>query len=120
MLANQVSWIEADVTADEWAVPSVDIWHDRAVFHFLIEAEDRARYAARVRQAVKPGGSVVIATFAPDGPERCSGLPVRRYDAEGLRAELGEGFALEDTIADAHRTPAGTVQSFNYSRFVRR
>lgn len=118
-LAHHVSWIEADVTADTWPVPPVDIWHDRAVFHFLIEADDRAQYAARVRQAVMLGGSVIIGTFALDGPERCSGLPVRRYDAEGLCAELGDGFTLEETLTDAHRTPAGTVQSFLYVRLVR-
>ena len=120
VLASQVSWIVADVTADTWPVPSVDIWHDRAVFHFLIEADDRARYAARVHQAVRLGGSAIIGTFALEGPERCSGLPVRRYDVQGLRAELGEGFTVEEAVADAHRTPAGSVQSFLYVRLVRR
>jgi hypothetical protein len=97
----------------------VNIWHDRAVFHFLTEADDRVRYVAHVRDVVKPGGSVIIGTFAPDGPERCSGLPVCRYDAAGIGAELGEGFTLVETVADAHRTPTGAVQSFSYSRFVR-
>lgn len=117
--ASQVTWIEADVTADTWAVPRVDIWHDRAVFHFLTEAEDRVRYVAHLRDAVKSGGTVIIGTFAPDGPERCSGLPVCRYEAAGIGAELGEGFTLVETVADAHRTPTGAVQSFRYSRFVR-
>jgi SAM-dependent methyltransferase len=116
--AAQVNWIEADVT-DPWAMPPVDIWHDRAVFHFLTEAEDRTRYVAHVRDTVKPGGAVIIGTFALDGPERCSGLPVRRYDAAGIGAELGDMFTLMETIGDAHRTPGGTVQSFSYSRFVR-
>jgi len=116
--AVRVKWIEADVTGP-WSVSRVDVWHDRAVFHFLIEAEDRARYVAHVRDAVKCGGTVIIATFSPDGPERCSGLPVCRYDAAGIGAELGEGFTLVETVADAHRTPTGTVQSFSYSRFVR-
>jgi hypothetical protein len=100
-------------------VSQVNIWHDRAVFHFLTEAEDRVRYVARVRDVVKGGGSVIIGTFSPDGPERCSGLPVRRYDAAGIGAELGEGFTLVETVADAHRTPTGAVQSFSYGRFVR-
>ena len=116
--AAKVTWIEADVTGS-WGTAPVDIWHDRAVFHFLTEAEDRRRYVAHVRESVKPGGAVIIGTFAPDGPERCSGLPVRRYDAAGIGAELGEMFTLVETIADQHRTPGGTQQSFTYGRFVR-
>jgi len=116
--ADRVQWIEADVTGP-WAASQMNIWHDRAVFHFLTEAEDRTRYVARVRDVVTVGGTVIIAAFAPDGPERCSGLPVRRYDAAGIGAELGEGFTLVETVAEAHRTPAGTVQAFSYSRFVR-
>jgi SAM-dependent methyltransferase len=76
--ARRVTWIEADVTGD-WHVPSVDIWHDRAVFHFLTNADDRVRYVAHLRTALRPGGSAIIATFAPDGPEKCSGLPCVRY-----------------------------------------
>jgi SAM-dependent methyltransferase len=116
--AHRVTWIEADATGS-WTARQVDIWHDRAAFHFLTEAEDRTRYVEHVRHLVKPGGMVIIGTFAPDGPERCSGLPVRRYDAATLGAELGEGFTLVETVADAHRTPTGTLQSFSYSRFVR-
>ena len=112
-----VRWIEADVTAP-WTTAPVDIWHDRAVFHFLTEAEDRRRYVAHMRELVKPGGAVIIGTFAPDGPERCSGLPVRRYDAAGIGAELGESFTLVEVIADRHQTPTGAVQSFTFSRFV--
>jgi hypothetical protein len=112
-----VTWIEADVTA-AWRSPRVDIWHDRAVFHFLTDANDRRRYVAHVREAVKPGGAVIIGTFAPDGPERCSGLPVCRYNAAGIAAELGEMFTLAETVTDQHRTPAGTLQSFTYGRFV--
>ena len=111
-------WIEADVTGP-WTVSPVDIWHDRAVFHFLTEAYDRAQYVAHVLNVVKVGGTVVMGTFALDGPERCSGLPVCRYDAAGLGAELGEEFTLVETVPDAHRTPTGAVQSFSYSRFVR-
>ncbi len=113
-----MQWIEADVTGP-WVASQMNIWHDRAVFHFLTEAEDRARYVARVRDVVTVGGTVIIAAFAPDGPERCSGLPVRRYDAAGIGAELGGGFTLVEAVAEAHRTPAGVVQSFSYSRFVR-
>jgi len=116
--ADRVRWIEADVTGP-WTVSQVDVWHDRALFHFLTEAEDRVRYVAHVRDVVDHGGTVIIGTFAPDGPERCSGLLVCRYDAAGIGAELGEGFTLVETVADAHRTPTGAVQSFNYSRWVR-
>jgi SAM-dependent methyltransferase len=116
--ADRVKWIEADVTGP-WTVFPVDIWHDRAAFHFMTDAGDRARYVSRVRDAVKPGGTVIIATFAPDGPERCSGLPVCRFDAAGISAELDGGFTLVETVSESHRTPAGAVQSFSYSRFVR-
>jgi SAM-dependent methyltransferase len=115
---DRVRWIEADV-AGPWTADAVDIWHDRAVFHFLTEAEDRVRYVAHLRDVVKCGGTVVIGTFAPDGPERCSGLPVCRYDAAGMGAELGGGFTLVETMTDAHRTPSGAVQAFSFSRFVR-
>ena len=104
---------------DEWPVPAVEIWHDRAVFHFLIGSEDRRRYVAHLRQSVKPHGTVIIAAFAPDGPERCSGLAVQRYSGETLGAELGVGFQLVETVGEAHRTPLGAVQSFCYSRFSR-
>jgi hypothetical protein len=97
--AGHVRWIEADVTGP-WTVAPVDIWHDRAVFHFLTEAEDRARYVTRVQDEVARGGTVIIGTFAPDGPARCSGLPVCRHDAAGIGAELGEGFTLVETVAE--------------------
>lgn len=116
--AERVRWIEADVTGP-WTVPPVDIWHDRAVFHFLVETDQRERYVARMRDAVKRGGTVIIGTFAPDGPERCSGLPVCRYDGLSLSSELGEEFTIIESLTDAHHTPTGAVQSFNYSRFVR-
>lgn len=116
--AGFVRWIEADVR-DEWTVPAVDIWHERAVFHFLTEAEDRARYVAHLRETVKQGGTVIMATFALDGPDRCSGLPVCRYDAAGLAAELGAGFALIESVPEPHRTPSRKTQSFIYTRFRR-
>ncbi len=114
----EVTWIEADVTGD-WSAPAVDLWHDRAVFHFLTEREDRARYVAHLREGVKPGGAVVIAAFALDGPEKCSGLPVVRYCAETLGTELGADFLLAETANELHRTPFGTTQSFCYNRFTR-
>jgi len=117
--AARVRWIVADVTTVDLPVAAFDFWHDRAVFHFLTDADDRARYVARLRSVVTGGGTVIIGTFAPDGPERCSGLAVCRYDAAGIGAELGEGFTLAETVADAHRTPAGALQSFIFSRFVR-
>jgi len=116
--ADRVTWIEADVTGS-WTASPVDMWHDRAVFHFLTEADDRARYVAHMREVVKGGGTVIIGAFAPDGPERCSGLPVCRYDAAGIGAELGAEFTVVETVADAHRTPTGAVQPFSYTRFVR-
>ena len=117
-LAHRVRWIEADVTGP-WTLSPVDVWHDRAAFHFLTDADDRARYVAHLRDSVKRGGTVIIGTFGLDGPERCSGLPICRYDAAGIAAQLGEGFTLAETMTDAHRTPTGAVQSFSFSRFVR-
>lgn len=117
--AHQVQWIEADVTA-EWPVPVVDIWHDRAVFHFLTDPADRLRYRARLDQAVHPGGAVVLATFAPDGPEKCSGLPVMRYSPDALQAELGSGYRLLEAVRETHQTPFGATQEFWCARFMRR
>ena len=104
--AQTVTWIEADVTAP-WSLQPMDIWHDRAVFHFLVEAEDRSRYVAHLRDTLKPAGSAIIATFALDGPATCSGLPVVRYSAQTLAAELGEDFQLVETRAWQHVTPSG-------------
>ena len=94
--ANRVTWIAADVTSWE-PTRTYDIWHDRAAFHFLTLAEDQAAYVARLRRALRPGGHAIIGTFALDGPERCSGLVVSRYDATSLAATLGSGFELIDT-----------------------
>jgi trans-aconitate methyltransferase len=111
-------WIEADVTGN-WSLKQMDIWHDRAVFHFLTAPVDRDRYRERLLGTLKPGGTAIIATFAPDGPEKCSGLPVRRYSARTLAAELGERFALVESASHAHTTPWGSTQSFQYSRLER-
>ncbi|MFY9772887.1 MAG: class I SAM-dependent methyltransferase [Xanthobacteraceae bacterium] len=113
-----VKWIVADMT--EWE-PSreYDLWHDRAAFHFLTEAADRAAYLDRLTQAIGPRGHAIIGTFAIDGPERCSGLPVMRYDATLLSAALGRAFALIGTRRHDHTTPAGGVQQFLFSVFRR-
>jgi len=111
-------WIEADVTG-EWSLKPIDIWHDRAVFHFLTDPEDRTRYGAHLRQTLKVGGAAIVATFAPDGPEKCSGLPVVRYSPAALSQERGSDLSLVETVAHTHTTPWGATQSFQYSRFVR-
>jgi 2-polyprenyl-3-methyl-5-hydroxy-6-metoxy-1,4-benzoquinol methylase len=113
-----VQWVVADVTT--WnPTQTYDVWHDRAAFHFLTERDDRAAYVTRLKQAIKPGGHVVIGTFAIDGPERCSGLAVERYDAASLAAELGEGFRLIDARRHEHTTPWGAVQRFQFCIFRR-
>lgn len=111
-------WIEADVTGD-WSLKSMDIWHDRAVFHFLTTPGERARYKQHLLATLKPGGSAIMATFALDGPEKCSGLPVQRYSPERLAEELGEAFELREARSHVHTTPWGSTQSFQYSRFAR-
>lgn len=113
-----VDWIVADVTRWQPA-RSYDIWHDRAAFHFLTEAVDRNAYLDRLKSAVAPGGQVIIGTFALDGPEKCSGLQVQRYDAKRLAEVLGPMFELADHVAEAHRTPWGAIQHFQFSRFKR-
>jgi SAM-dependent methyltransferase len=117
--AAAVHWIHADV-AGPWSPPTVDVWHDRAVFHFLTDAAARRAYVAHLNAAVRPGGAAIIATFAPDGPETCSGLPVARYSPASLSAELGDAFALVEARPHTHETPWRSVQSFQYSRFRRR
>jgi ubiquinone/menaquinone biosynthesis C-methylase UbiE len=112
--ASKVQWIEADVTKVNLPDYRFDVWHDRAVFHFLTSAEDRAAYVQTVFRAVKPGGHVIVATFAEDGPNQCSGLPVVRNRADELHAEFGEAFALLSHRKEAHHTPSGTVQQFVY------
>jgi len=111
-------WIEADVTG-EWTLKPMDIWHDRAVFHFLTEVEDRVRYGNHLRQTLKVGGTAIVATFAPDGPDRCSGLPVMRYSPETLSLELGSELELVEAVPYTHTTPWGVMQSFHYCRFLR-
>ncbi len=112
--ANEVTWLEADILQTKLPHLEYDLWHDRAVFHFLTEPEDRRRYVNAVKEAVKPGGHVIVATFASDGPERCSGLPVVRYEPESLHNEFGDGFILLNSTHEAHHTPFGTEQKFIY------
>lgn len=111
---NLVSWLVGDVTQLELPIHAYDVWHDRAVFHFLTTQEERDAYIQSVLRAVKPGGSVIVATFAEDGPEQCSGLPVMRYSAEALHAEFGAPFTLLRKEREEHLTPVGTVQRFIY------
>lgn len=112
--AASVEWREDDVLSVQFPEGAVDVWHDRAVFHFLTAAEDRERYVAQVRQAVKPGGLVLVATFAEDGPTRCSGLETRRYSPTALHAEFGDDFALVSSQREGHITPTGVEQAFTY------
>ena len=114
--AEKVNWIVADATL--WKPTEIyDIWHDRAAFHFLTEESDRAAYVVRMKKALRPGSHAVVATFAPDGPERCSGLAVMRYDAEALGDALGQAFELVETRRHTHATPWGSTQSFQFSVF---
>lgn len=113
-----VDWIVADVTS--WKPSSTyDLWHDRAAFHFLTEPTDRNAYVGSLKKAVRPGGHVIIATFAPDGPEKCSGLPIVRYDPDELASTLGPAFRLVDSKRHDHMTPGGNTQRFQFSRFLR-
>lgn len=114
-----VQWLQADAT--DWQPPrQYDLWHDRAAFHFLVREEDRNAYLSRLRAALRPGGYAIFATFAPDGPEKCSGLPVVRYDASSLGAVLGEGFELVGSRRHDHRTPWDAVQKFQFAIFRKR
>jgi trans-aconitate methyltransferase len=116
--ASKVNWIAADIR--RWHPPrQYEVWHDRALFHFLTADEDQAAYLATLRVGTKPGASVIMATFAPDGPEHCSSLPVRRYSSEGLASLLGKPFVLIHEAVENHRTPSGAEQRFAYSVFRR-
>jgi SAM-dependent methyltransferase len=112
--ASAVRWLEADVTKADLPPNEYDVWHDRAVFHFLTSDEDRAAYVRTVSKSVKPGGHVIVATFAEDGPTECSGLPVVRYSAGELHSEFGETFTLVSHEKEEHHTPLGKVQQFLY------
>lgn len=118
-VANKVTYIVADMT--KWTPSRTwDIWHDRAVFHFLTDTAAQDAYIAALKQGTKPGSTVILSTFALTGPEKCSGLPVQRYSADTLAARLGPDFALYTHEAETHHTPFNTTQDFIYAGFKRR
>jgi 2-polyprenyl-3-methyl-5-hydroxy-6-metoxy-1,4-benzoquinol methylase len=110
--AQQVRWLVGDIVEVELDPQVYDVWHDRAVFHFLRTPEQRVNYVRQVTLAVKPGGHVIVSTFGPEGPTRCSGLEVMRYDAESLHSEFGGRFRLVESSKELHQTPFGTTQQF--------
>jgi 2-polyprenyl-3-methyl-5-hydroxy-6-metoxy-1,4-benzoquinol methylase len=116
--AASVQWIVADVREAN-NLGQFDVWHDRAVFHFLVDAVDRQRYAALAKRTVPVGGHLIIATFSPTGPEKCSGLNTCRYSSRSLAAELGDGFQLIKEVPEVHTTPRGKSQSFVYAMLLR-
>lgn len=117
--AHRVQWWVGDITRTA-RLPAADVWHDRAVFHFLTEEADRCRYVALAERTVPSGGHLIVAAFAPEGPDRCSGLPVCRYDAGLLADTIGPAFSLEESLREVHPTPWGSEQHFVYCRFRRR
>lgn len=112
--AARVRWIAADVTTAKFEAADYDVWHDRAVFHFLTAQDQREAYVRQVAQAVKPGGYVIVSTFGPKGPTKCSGLDVVRYDADHLHGQFGAHFRPVDSREEIHTTPGGKVQQFLY------
>lgn len=116
--ATRIAWIEADVRAHDFG-RAYDLWHDRAVFHFMVSAADREGYLEVLRRTLRRGGHLLIATFGPQGPEQCSGLPVRRYSAEELQRVLGEDFELVSSSLATHSTPSGAGQQFLYAHLHR-
>ena len=118
--AQEVTWIEADITQAVLPRHYFDVWHDRAVFHFLTVADDRRHYVNAANDALKPGGHIIMATFASDGALRCSGLEVVRYNPEKLHAEFGDAFELIESHEENHQTPFDTTQKFTYCFFRKR
>jgi SAM-dependent methyltransferase len=112
--AGRARWLVGDITQAELPERRYDVWHDRAVFHFLLEPAQRAAYVRQVARAMRPGGSVIVATFGPEGPTKCSGLDIVRYDADGLHDQFGPAFRLVESRTELHRTPFGTTQQFVY------
>jgi 2-polyprenyl-3-methyl-5-hydroxy-6-metoxy-1,4-benzoquinol methylase len=112
--SERISWFVADITKVKLGASAYDVWHDRAVFHFLTAESDRVAYVRQVAEAVRRGGHVIVSTFGPEGPMKCSGLDVVRYDAESLHSEFGGHFQLLDSSEELHQTPFGTVQQFLY------
>jgi SAM-dependent methyltransferase len=117
--AKQATWIEADVRFHHFA-RLVDLWHDRAVFHFMVDPADRERYLTALARTLRPGGHLILATFGPSGPTRCSGLPVTRYGSDELSSVLGEEFELISSRLEEHHTPGGQIQEFLYAHLRRK
>jgi SAM-dependent methyltransferase len=111
---SRVHWICADVTKAQLPRGAYDFWHDRAVFHFLRDPDASSRYVEAVRRSLKPGGHIVVATFGPHGPEKCSGLEVMRFTPEALHDEFGSEFLQLASTTEKHTTPWGTEQEFVY------
>ena len=114
LLAKKIDWIVGDITQVQLQPFAYDVWHDRAVFHFLASTEQRGAYVLSVAKAVNPGGHVIVSTFGPEGPTTCSGLEVMRYDTESLHNEFGARFRLVESLKELHHTPFGTTQQFLY------
>ena len=112
--SDRIHWLVADIAKAELLPNAYDVWHDRAVFHFLTTMDERMAYVRQVAKAVKPGGHVLVSTFGPEGPTKCSGLDVVRYDAKSLHKEFGVRFRLLHSFKELHRTPFGTSQQFLY------
>jgi len=112
--SHSVRWLVGDVTRREFQRGWFDVWHDRAVFHFLTDPMERESYVRSVLKAVRPGGHVIVSTFGPKGPTKCSGLDVVRYDAESLHREFGKRFRIEESTVELHQTPWGSGQQFVY------
>jgi len=117
--ADAVSWIAGDVTATDLPVAHFELWHDRAVFHFLTEPGQQRKYRDQLLKALKPGGHLIIGTFAPEAPPKCSGLPVQRYSSERLESTLGDEFELQRQHNELHVTPGGVEQMYLYCQFRR-
>lgn len=116
--ARRITWVKADIRTHDFH-RRYDIWHDRAVFHFMVAPAEREGYLASLRRALRPGGHLIIATFGPQGPTQCSGLPVVRYSVESLVGVLGDEFALCSSVLAEHRTPSGGSQQFLYAHLTR-
>jgi ubiquinone/menaquinone biosynthesis C-methylase UbiE len=112
--AASVNWIVADITVVDLPRSHYDLWHDRAVFHFLTEEKDRRKYVELVVRSLKPGGHIIVASFGPEGPRKCSGLDVVRYSPETMHDEFGDTFKLIESVGETHNTPFGATQDFVY------
>lgn len=112
--AGRVNWIEADITVAELPADRFDVWHDRAVFHFLTDPDDRRKYVANVKRSLRNGGHIIVASFGPEGPQKCSGLDVVRYDPDAMHDQFGKSFELLSHVEETHETPFGTSQEFVY------